>query len=191
MRKINIIILIFFLYGCWQSIYKITIENTEDLKITIIKTEELIKKVEVLDIYKKLDYKYPIFKFKDDGITMINTMVNYDPNDSIKENRRNPNLQEHIDTCRVISGLNENEWIDLKKNLRKLEDFGIKGNNIAYYNDAKFEFFYYDYIYPTGWERKDIGYIALLSDKIVNEEDFKQRFVIMDQKDGIYLIKKI
>ena len=192
MKRCNYIIFalcVLTLSGCYHFLYKIQIEKTDELKITIKETEALIKKVDILYIYKGLDYKYPLFFFKDNGITMMHTIVNYNPNDSIREGRRNPNLQNHIDTCKVIPGLTVEEWDLLKSNLRKLEKFGIKGNNVAFYNDAKFQFFYYDYIYPKKIEYMTIGYLALLSDEIINTKDFKLRFVVMDKKDGIYLIK--
>lgn len=194
MKHSKYLIFIFFLLsntGCKESAYILNIENTEELKTTILETEQLIKKIEILSSYKDTDYHYPLFWFKDNGITMMHTVVNYNPNDSIREGRRNPNTQDHIDTCRIMPGLSPDEWTLLKKDLRKLEDFDIKGNNVAFYNDFKFQFFYYDYLYPEGYEYRDIGYLALLSEDIVNTEDFKQQFIVMDKKDGIYLFKII
>lgn len=189
-RSISIIFLFLFLFaGCWHSLYKIDIENTEDIKTTIIDTERLIKKIEILSKYTY--YSYPIFRFENNGITMIYTKVNYNSNDSIREGRSNPNTQNHIDTCQVIPGLTIDEWTLLKINLKKLENIGIKSNNVAFYNEEKLEFFYYSYLYPDNWEYCDIGYLALLSEDIVNTDDFKQRFTVMDEKDGIYLIKII
>jgi len=122
--------------------YKINIDYTEDLKTIILETEALIKKIEILPKYRETDYNYPIFSFGDGGITMQHTVVNYNPLYSMREGRYNPNVQSHIDTCQVIPGLTSEEWIILKKNLRKLENLGIKGNDVAFYNDGKFQFFY-------------------------------------------------
>lgn len=194
MKNSLYLILIFYLIsitGCKESAYILKIEDTEELKTTIIETEQLIKKIEILPCYKDTDYHYPLFWFKDSGITMMHTIVNYNSNDSVKEGRRNPNTQDHIDTCRIIPGLSFEEWTLLKKDLRKLKDFDIKGNNVAFYNDGRFQFFYYDYLYPEGYEYRDIGYLALLSKNVVNTEDFKDRFKVMDKKNGIYLIKII
>jgi hypothetical protein len=183
--------LVLCLNGCYRYAYKIDIEDTANLKTIIIETEKLIKKIEILSTYKDSDYNYPLFWFNDNGITMMHTIINYNPNDSISEGRHNPNIQEHIDTCKTIPGLTMEEWNILKNNLRKLEKLGIRKNKVAYYNDAKFQFFYYSYLYPEGYEYRDIGYLALLSEDVVNTEDFKQRFIVMDKKDGIYLIKII
>ena len=188
MKKAMLIMLLISLLSCHNN-YKINIKDTEDFKSTIIDTEMLIKKIEVLPKYKDIEHILPRFYFKNGGITMEYTSLNFNPIDSIRDGRYNPNEQEHIDTCHVIPGLTSNEWTILKKNLRKLENFGIEKNNIAFYNDGKFQFFYYLYYYCT-FDSRGSGHLALLSDEIVKTEDFKSRFDLIKKKDGIYMITR-
>jgi transcription-repair coupling factor (superfamily II helicase) len=183
-----------FFYGC-SSIYRIEMNDDEinELKTIILETESLIKKIDILDVYKhkEMDYIYPIFTLNDTVISMAYTKVNYDSNDSIREGRKNPNAQDYIDTCKYMPGLTIHEWNLLKDDLKKLVRYGIKNNNVAYYNDGKIRFFYYKYIQSKDLEYGDFGYLAFLSEKIIRERDFKTRFQIMDQKDDLYLIKLV
>lgn len=188
---IAFLLLLFSVTGCWRLIYQIRIENVEECKTAILKTEELIKKITTLPLYNQ-DYHYPRFWFDEDGIRMLYTLINYNPKDSIINGKWNPNEQMNIDTCQTMPGLTTEEWGTLKDNLLVLRENGIKGSQVAFYNDAKFQFFYYDYIYPdVRFEFRDIGFLALLSDEMVSTRDFKYRFKVMDKKEGMYLIKEI
>ena len=184
MKKAIFIVLVICLNSCYHFVYKINIDDTKDFKATIIDTEILIKKIEVLPKYK--NSTYPMFRFENGGIDMLYTTLNYNPVDSIREGRNNPNSQRNVDTCNVMPGLTIEEWVLLKKNLRKLEYFGITRSDDDLYANTELQYFLYSYIYPDNWEYRDIGYLTLLSKEIINTKNFKQRFKIMDEKDGSF-----
>lgn len=196
---IGVFIMLIF-SSCWRSGYKIDIDDTKDLKQIISETERLIKKIEVLST---CDDKFVQFGLRDDAISLSYSTLNYDPNDSIREGRVNPNLQEMVDTCKTLPGLTANEWTLLKKDLYKLQNYGITGSKTAFCGSIKingdeicncktfdFWFFYYLYIYPKGGNYRDIGYLAVIPDSIVNTPCFEGYFKVMDKKDGLYLIKR-
>lgn len=95
-----------------------------------------------------------------------------------------------VDTCRVFPGLTVNEWQDLKKQLGILRNMKIVLSDNAFYNDGKFQFFYYSCLLPD-YQYSDRFCLALLSDEIVQTEDFKDRFLVVDKEKELYLLYEI
>lgn len=176
------------LFSCGGPIYKIRDKDMSELEQTLINTELLIKKIDVIPNYLQ---EYATFYFSEKGVELMYSTLNFNPNDSIKDGIRNRNIQEYVDTCKTIPGLTSEEWILLKESLYKLRSYGVKGSNIAFCNDGRYLFFYYPYIYPDdSGGLLSTGHLAVLTDSIVNSHCFKVRFQIMDQKNGLFMIRR-
>lgn len=212
MKKIIVlfsILIIISFNSCWRFVYKIKIDDTENLKQTMSITEELIKKVEVLPAYE--DEHYVEYSIRNDSISFFYSTLHYDPNDptdSIRARRNGQvysNAQKNIDTCKTVPGLTSEEWTLLKKNIYKLHDYGITANdrvscgmvrlgiggkNLCTCKYGDFWFFCYEYIVPKRDYYRNTGYLAVIPDSIVNTECFDTYFRIMDKKDGLYLIRR-
>lgn len=174
------------LLGSCENHYVIDIENVAELRNAIIESEKYMKKIEVLPTYPN---DHVEFGGLDLGrIDFIYSTLNYDPNDSIREKRHNPNLQENVDTLQSIPGLTPEEWQELKSKLKVLGKYGIYSSWQAYYNDGKFQFYYYLYKYDKYIKIGPRAFLAVLSEEQTQTKDFKQRFIIMDRKEDLYLL---
>ena len=163
---------------------EIEFENVDEIVNSIKKTETYLKKIPALPY---LSNEYVEFGFMRDGhVSMIGSTFNYNPNDTTREGYIN--YQEMVDTCRTFSGLTVDEWQDLKKQFATLREIQIVFNDNAFYNDGKFQFFYYTLILPR-YQNSGPFYLAVLSDDIVKTEDFKDRFVVLDKKGELYLLR--
>lgn len=182
--------LIFVFSACGDYYYKIKLNNTKDVKEAILMTDSLIKKIDVLSSY---EYMYPSFWTSDGSINISYTTLNNNPNDSIREGRSNTNRQYNIDTCKAMPGLTDYEWSLLKNSLNVLKNNGITGNRSALYcNKNKFYFFFYSYFYPNDWQdMMDLGFLAVLPDSIIESSCFKEKYRITDEKNGLYMIRKV
>lgn len=160
--------------------------NVEELIYSIKLTEMYIKKIPALT--NRTD-RYVTFGLTDDGhIDILGSTYHYNPNDTTWEGRNN--YQKMVDTCRVFPGLTVNEWQDLKKQLGILRNMKIVLSDNAFYNDGKFQFFYYSCLLPD-YQYSDRFCLALLSDEIVQTEDFKDRFLVVDKEKELYLLYEI
>lgn len=178
--------LVILLSSC-KNEYLIDIEDVTELKEAILESEKYMKKIEVLPTY------YPRHKVVFGGldlgrIDLIYSTLNYDPNDSILEGRYNPNMQEHVDILQNIPGLTSEEWQQLKCKLNVLSKYGIVSSWQAYYNDGKFQFYYYLYKFDKYLKIGPRAFLAVLSKEQVQSQGFNQCFIIMDQKDDLYLL---
>lgn len=183
--KISLMCLVIILVSC-ENHYVIDIENVAELRNAIIESEKHMKKIEVLSTYPN---DYVEFSGLDSGrIDLIYSTLNYDPNDSIREKRHNPNFQENVDTLQSVPGLTKEEWKELKCKLKVLGKYGIVSSCQAYYNDGKFQFYYYLYKYDKYVKIGPRAFLAVLSEEQVQTKDFKQRFIIMDRKEDLYLL---
>lgn len=183
--KFILISLVILISSC-KNQYVLDIENVAELKDAILESEKYMKKIEVLSTYPN---DHVVFSGLDlERIDLIYSTLNYDPNDSIREKRHNPNFQENVDTLQSIPGLTKEEWQDLKSKLKVLGTYGINSSWHAYYNDGKFQFYYYLYKYDKYMKIGPRAFLAVLSEEQTQTKDFKQRFIIMDQKDDLYLL---
>lgn len=177
--------LVILLSSC-KNEYLIDIEDVTELKEAILESEKYMKKIEVLPTYSN---HYVEFGGLDLGrIDLIYSTLNYDPNDSIREGRKNPNLQKNVDILSCIPGLTSEEWQQLKCKLNVLSKYGIDSSWQAYYNDGKFQFYYYLYKFDKYLKIGPRAFLAVLSKEQVQSQDFNQCFIIMDQKDDLYLL---
>jgi hypothetical protein len=117
-------------------------------------------------------------------------MLNFNLNDTVINGKHNLNIQCLSDSVTCIPGLTEEEYASLKTNLLRLKEYGLKNSDFTFYNDGRFQFFYYGYYYPENFGYRTIGYLAVLSDSIIKTSDFYWRFEIMDCKDGLYSIRR-
>lgn len=167
--------------------YLIDIENVTELRNAILESEKYMKKIEVLPTYHSITY-VEFGGLNQGRIDLIYSTLNYDPNDSIREKRHNPNLQLHVDTLQNIPGLNQEEWQKLKYDLNILGKYGIYSSWQEYYNDGKFQFYYYLYKLDEYNKIGPRAFLAVLSEEQTQTEDFNQRFIIMDRKDDLYML---
>ena len=187
MRKNKFILLIFVLVmSSCKNEYVLDINNVPELSNAILESEIYMKKIEVLptypDDYVEVGYLYL------GKIGLLYSTLNYDPNDSIQEGRYNPNWQSNVDTLQNVPGLNPEEWKELKRNLKILGKYGIYWSEQEYYNDGKFQFYYYLYKSDKYNKIGPRAFLAVLSEAQTQTRDFKSRFIIMDRKDNLYLL---
>lgn len=181
-----ILLIIILLLGSCKNEYVLDIDNVRNLSDAILESEKYMKKIEVLSTYPN---HYVEFGDLELGrVSLLYSTLNYDPNDSIQEGRHNPNWQVNVDTLRNIPGLNSDEWEKLKHNLKILGTYGIYSSSQAYYNDGKFQFYYYLYKFDKYIKIGPRAFIAVLSEEQTQTQDFKDRFIIMDRKDDLYFL---
>ena len=188
MRKNKFILLVFILVmSSCKNEYVLDIDNVSELNNAILESEKYMKKIEVLPAYYSRYYA----EFGDlhlGKIGLLYSTLNYDPNDSIQEGRYNPNWQPNVDTLQNVPGLNPEEWKELKRNLKILGKYGIYWSEQEYYNDGKFQFYYYLYKSDKYNKIGPRAFLAVLSEAQTQMRDFKSRFIIMDRKDNLYLL---
>ena len=183
--KIMLLSLVLALVSC-KNEYVIDIDNVSELSNAILESEKYMKKIEVLSTYPN---HYVEFGDLEKGtIGLLYSTLNYDPNDSTREGRHNPNWQSNVDTLQNIPGLKAEEWQDLKRNLKILGKYGIYWSGQQYYNDGKFQFYYYLYKLHKYNKIGPLAYLAVLPESQTQTEDFKRRFIIMDRKDNLYFL---
>ncbi|GCB34072.1 hypothetical protein [Bacteroides faecalis] len=189
MKKYKFILLslVLVLISCKNEYVLDDIENVPELRNEILESEKYMKKIEVLPAYSGRYYaEFGNLHFGKIGL--LYSILNYDPNDSIQEGHLNPNWQADVDTVQNIPGLNQEEWRELKCNLKVLGKYGIYFSEQIAYHDDKFEF--YVYLYKLD-KYKVIGpraFLAVLSEKQTQTKDFKKKFIIMDKKEDLYLL---
>lgn len=187
MRKNKFILLIFVLVmSSCKNEYVLDINNVPELSNAILESEIYMKKIEVLPTYPD-DY-VEVGDLYLGKIGLLYSTLNYDPNDSIQEGRYNPNWQPNVDTLQNVPGLNPEEWKELKRNLKILGKYGIYWSEQEYYNDGKFQFYYYLYKSDKYNKIGPRAFLAVLSEAQTQTRDFKSRFIIMDRKDNLYLL---
>lgn len=180
-----LISLVMLLSSC-KNQYVLDIEDVTELKDAILESETYMNKIEVLPTYPN---DHVVFGGLDMcRIDLIYSTLNYDPNDSIREKRHNPNLQKNVDTLQNIPGLTQEEWQELKCKLKILGKYGIVSSWQEYYNDGKFQFYYYLYKFDEYTKIGPRAFLAVLSEEQTRTKDFMQRFIIMDQKDDLYFL---
>ena len=183
--KFILLSLVLILTSC-KNEYVIDIDNVQELSKAILESEKYMKKIEVLPTYSRHYAEFGDLYLGEIGL--LYSTLNYNPNDSILEGRNNPNWQSNVDTLQNIPGLNLEEWQELKCNLKILGKYGIYASEQEYYNDGKFQFYYYFYKFDKYIKIGPIAYLAVLSEKQTQTEDFKRRFIIMDRKDDLYFL---
>ena len=161
-------------------------DQVQELSTAILESEKYMKKIEVLPTYPDHYAVFGDLELEKPGL--LYSTLNYDPNDSIREGRHNPNWQSNVDTLQNIPGLKFEEWQELKRNLKILGKYGIYSSFQQYYNDGKFQFYYYLYKYDMYNKIGPRAFLAVLSESQTQTEDFKSRFIIMDRKDDLYLL---
>lgn len=187
MRKNKFILLVFILVmSSCKNEYVLDINNVPELSNAILESEIYMKKIEVLPTYPD-DY-VEVGDLYLGKIGLLYSTLNYDPNDSIQEGRYNPNWQPNVDTLQNVPGLNPEEWKELKRNLKILGKYGIYWSEQEYYNDGKFQFYYYLYKSDKYNKIGPRAFLAVLSEAQTQMRDFKSRFIIMDRKDNLYLL---
>ena len=187
MRKNKFILLIFVLVmSSCKNEYVLDINNVPELSNAILESEIYMKKIEVLPTYPD-DY-VEVGDLYLGKIGLLYSTLNYDPNDSIQEGRYNPNWQPNVDTLQNVPGLNSEEWKELKRNLKILGKYGIYWSEQEFYNDGKFQFYYYLYKSDKYNKIGPRAFLAVLSEAQTQMRDFKSRFIIMDRKDNLYLL---
>ena len=187
MRKNKFILLVFILVmSSCKNEYVLDINNVPELSNAILESEIYMKKIEVLPTYPD-DY-VEVGDLYLGKIGLLYSTLNYDPNDSIQEGRYNPNWQSNVDTLQNVPGLNPEEWKELKRNLKILGKYGIYWSEQEYYNDGKFQFYYYLYKSDKYNKIGPRAFLAVLSEAQTQTRDFKSRFIIMDRKDNLYLL---
>lgn len=187
MRKNKFILLVFILVmSSCKNEYVLDINNVPELSNAILESEIYMKKIEVLPTYPD-DY-VEVGDLYLGKIGLLYSTLNYDPNDSIQEGRYNPNWQPNVDTLQNVPGLNPEEWKELKRNLKILGKYGIYWSEQEYYNDGKFQFYYYLYKSDKYNKIGPRAFLAVLSEAQTQTRDFKSRFIIMDRKDNLYLL---
>ena len=187
MRKNKFILLVFILVmSSCKNEYVLDINNVPELSNAILESEIYMKKIEVLPTYPD-DY-VEVGDLYLGKIGLLYSTLNYDPNDSIQEGRYNPNWQSNVDTLQNVPGLNPEEWKELKRNLKILGKYGIYWSEQEYYNDGKFQFYYYLYKSDKYNKIGPRAFLAVLSEAQTQMRDFKSRFIIMDRKDNLYLL---
>ena len=187
MRKNKFILLIFVLVmSSCKNEYVLDINNVPELSNAILESEIYMKKIEVLPTYPD-DY-VEVGDLYLGKIGLLYSTLNYDPNDSIQEGRYNPNWQPNVDTLQNVPGLNPEEWKELKRNLKILGKYGIYWSEQEFYNDGKFQFYYYLYKSDKYNKIGPRAFLAVLSEAQTQMRDFKSRFIIMDRKDNLYLL---
>lgn len=187
MRKNKFILLIFVLVmSSCKNEYVLDINNVPELSNAILESEIYMKKIEVLPTYPD-DY-VEVGDLYLGKIGLLYSTLNYDPNDSIQEGRYNPNWQPNVDTLQNVPGLNPEEWKELKRNLKILGKYGIYWSEQEFYNDGKFQFYYYLYKSDKYNKIGPRAFLAVLSEAQTQTRDFKSRFIIMDRKDNLYLL---
>lgn len=184
-KKILLLGLILIVISC-KNEYVLDVENVSELRTTILESEKYMKKIEVLPTYP--DHEVVFGDLELGKISLLYSTLNYNPNDSIREGRKNPNWQENVDTLQNIPGLTREEWQELKRNLNVLGNYGIYSSWREYYNDGKFQFYYYLYKYDKYVKIGPRAFLAILSEEQTRTPDFKQRFIIMDRRDDLYLL---
>lgn len=187
MQKNKFILLVFVLVlGSCKNEYVLDIDNVPKLSNAILESEKYMKKIEVLPTYPN-DY-VEVGDLYLGKIGLLYSTLNYDPNDSIQEGRHNPNWQSNVDTLQNVPGLSPEEWKELKRNLKILGKYGIYSSSQAFYNDGKFQFYYYLYKSDKYNKIGPRAFLAVLSEAQTQTSDFKSRFIIMDRKDNLYLL---
>lgn len=187
MQRCRFVLLFFvLLLGSCKNEYVLDIDNVSELSNAILESEKYMKKIEVLPTYPN---DHAVFGDLELGtIGLLYSTLNYDPNDSIREGRHNPNWQSNVDTLQNIPGLNPDEWKQLKYNLKILEKYGVYSSFQAYYNDGKFQFYYYLYKLNKYNKIGPRAFLAVLSEEQTQTKDFKDRFIIMDRKHDLYFL---
>ena len=188
MKKYKFILLslVLVLISCKNEYVLDDIENVPELRNAILESEKYMKKIEVLSTYPN---DYAVFGDLELGeIGLLYSTLNYNPNDSIQEGRHNPNWQANVDTLQIIPGLNPKEWQELKRNLKVLGKYGIYSSFQEYYNDGKFQFYYYLYKYDKYIKIGPRAFLAVLPEKQTQTKGFKSSFIIMDKREDLYLL---
>lgn len=188
MKKYKFILLslVLVLISCKNEYVLDDIENVPELRNEILESEKYMKKIEVLSTYPN---DYAVFGDLELGeIGLLYSTLNYDPNDYIQEGRHNPNWQANVDTLQIIPGLNPKEWQELKRNLKVLGKYGIYSSFQEYYNDGKFQFYYYLYKYDKYIKIGPRAFLAVLPEKQTQTKGFKSSFIIMDKREDLYLL---
>ena len=184
--KLLLLSLVLVLISCKNEYVLDDIENVSELRNAILKSEKYMKKIEVLPTYPN---EYAEFGDLELGkIGLLYSTLNYNPNDSIREGRNNPNWQADVDTVQNIPGLKSEEWQELKLSLKILGKYGISRNEQISYHDEKFEFYIYFYKYNKYTKIGPPAYLAVLPEKQTLTDEFKKRFIIMDKRDDLYLL---
>ena len=187
MRKNKFILLVFILVmSSCKNEYVLDINNVPELSNAILESEIYMKKIEVLPTYPD-DY-VEVGDLYLGKIGLLNSTLIYDPIDSIQKGRYNPYWQPNVDTLQNVPGLNPEEWKELKRNLKILGKYGIYWSEQEYYNDGKFQFYYYLYKSDKYNKIGPRAFLAVLSEAQTQMRDFKSRFIIMDRKDNLYLL---
>lgn len=184
-KKFILLGLILIVISC-KNEYVLDVENVSELRTAILESEKYMKKIEVLPTYP--DHEVVFGDLELGKIGLLYSTLNYNPNDSIREGRKNPNWQENVDTLQNIPGLTREEWQELRCNLKVLGNYGIYSSWREYYNDGKFQFYYYLYKYDKYVKIGPTAFLAVLSEEQTRTPDFKRRFIIMDRKDDLYLL---
>lgn len=189
MKKYKFILLslVLVLISCKNEYVLDDIENIPELRNAILESEKYMKKIEVLPAYSGRCYA-EFGNLRLEKIGLIYSTLNYDPNDSIREGRFNPNWQADVDTVQNIPGLNPEEWQELKRNIKVLGKYGISGSEQIAYHDDNFEFYIYYYKFDKYIKIGPIAFLAVLSEKQTQTKDFKKKFIIMDKKEDLYLL---
>ena len=184
--KLLLLSLVLVLISCKNEYVLDDIENVSELRNAILKSEKYMKKIEVLPTYPN---EYAEFgNLKLGKIGLIYSTLNYNPNDSIREGRNNPNWQADVDTVQNIPGLKSEEWQELKLSLKILGKYGISRNEQISYHDEKFEFYIYFYKYNKYTKIGPPAYLAVLPEKQTLTDEFKKRFIIMDRREDLYFL---
>ena len=184
--KLLLLSLVLVLISCKNEYVLDDIENVSELRNAILKSEKYMKKIEVLPTYPN---EYAEFGDLELGkIGLLYSTLNYNPNDSIREGRNNPNWQADVDTVQNIPGLKSEEWQELKLSLKILGKYGISRNEQISYHDEKFEFYIYYYKFDKYTKIGPRAFLAVLPEKQTLTDEFKKRFIIMDKRDDLYLL---
>ena len=183
--KFILLSLVLILTSC-KNEYVIDIDNVQELSKAILKSEKYMKKIEVLPTYSSYYAEFGDLELGEIGL--LYSTLNYNPNDSILEGRNNPNWQSNVDTLQNIPGLNLEEWQELKCNLKILGKYGIYASEQEYYNDGKFQFYYYLYKYDKYIKIGPRAFLAVLPEKQTQTKGFKSSFIIMDKREDLYLL---
>ncbi|NDV58065.1 hypothetical protein [Bacteroides sp. 519] len=183
----HFLVLLFCLTSC-KNHYCIDIENIDELRGAMLKTEEYVNRIEPLYV----DDCVTFGELSNDpkNITLSLSTLNYNSKDSIEQGRRNPNVQRHVEILDSIPGLTKNEWKLMKDNIEILRKYGIHSIKNVFYNDGRFQFYYFSYKIYFYNGIGPSAYLAILPEEKTKTKAFKSRFIVMDKKEDLYLLIK-
>jgi len=170
-------ILFVFFISC-NNKKKINFESAEleKIKNIIADTEKIEKEILTKETHQNLKVQ---FGTNGEKISLLYSKLS-----------KNDEMFTNIESINNIPGIDEDKTKLLKKNIFYLHEKGLSFQDFFYCDGGLKDFYVYQNGHNENLDPENILYFSVLSKEIVSDVCFKSLFEIIEEKEGLYLLKR-